>query len=355
MKQARQLLFLFVAAMIVSLASLPTVLAAEAVDWGKGMITVVGMGIAAPGSVNVLQAQATAKRAATVDGYRQLAEIVNGVNVDSESTVENMMLVSDVTRTKVSALIKGARIIDERYAADGSCQVTMTIPMYGVSDSLAAAVLPRHSVKEPFPAPTTGSREAYSPAVASGGNSSSININIDVNHGYTGRAYYYPPYYGSPSYPPYPNYFPITPAPPAAPTAPTTPTAPAAPAEPNYNNANTSAVAIVGDYTSVVIDCTGLGLKPAMSPVIKNETGVSIYGSKNLDYDLVTAKGMAAYSRSLDVSEIPRAGDKPLVVKATAVEGHSVNPIVSASDANRILSENEQSHFLDDMNVIFVR
>ena len=40
-----------------------------------------------------------------------------------------------------------------------------------------------------------------------------------------------------------------------------------------------------GDYTGLVIDCRGLGLKTAMSPVVKNANGTKIYGHKNLDVD----------------------------------------------------------------------
>ena len=37
-----------------------------------------------------------------------------------------------------------------------------------------------------------------------------------------------------------------------------------------------------GNYTGVIIDCSGLGLKTAMSPVIKNDQGTPIYGYANL-------------------------------------------------------------------------
>ena len=111
-----------------------------------------------------------------------------------------------------------------------------------------------------------------------------------------------------------------------------------------------------GNYTGVIIDCRGLGLTTAMSPVIKNDQGQSIYGYKNLDYDMVISKGMASYTSSLTVN-VSRAGSNPLVIKAVSVEGYGAkcNPVISASDASLMLTENMSTHFLDKCSVVFVK
>ena len=148
MRKVSRMLITFLAALAAMILMAASVFAAEpGTDWGNGTITVVGQGIAPPNAVNAAQAKALAKRAAMVDGYRQLAESVQGVNVDSESTVENMMVLSDITKTKVQATIKGARILNVQYQSDGMCEVTMQVSIFGVSGSLAEAVLP------PNPAP----------------------------------------------------------------------------------------------------------------------------------------------------------------------------------------------------------
>lgn len=59
-------------------------------------------------------------------------------------------------------------------------------------------------------------------------------------------------------------------------------------------------------FTGLIVDCRGLGLNAAMSPVIKNEKGVPVYGHKNLDYDLIISKGMVAYTTDIENHE--RAG-----------------------------------------------
>ena len=111
-----------------------------------------------------------------------------------------------------------------------------------------------------------------------------------------------------------------------------------------------------GSYTGLIIDCRGLGLTKAMSPVIKSNDGQSIYGAKNLDYDKVVSQGMASYSTNIN-ENVSRAGSNPLVIKALKVEGNAskCNPVVSDNDASTILSANKNSHFLDNCSVVFVR
>lgn len=117
-----------------------------------------------------------------------------------------------------------------------------------------------------------------------------------------------------------------------------------------------SAVADNVHYTGLIVDCTGLGLKPVMSPVIKNDSGQAIYGHQNLDYDKIIELGMASYVKDVkDISAATRAGSNPIVVKALSVENHNANPIVTISDADSILIANQGDHFLDNCAVVFVR
>ena len=238
-------------------------------NWSNNTIEATGMGAYPARAVNQVQAKAMARRAAIADAYRQLAEIINGVNVDAETTVENMITTSDIVKTKVAATIRGARIISEKEIS-GGYEVTMQVPLFGVSNSLADAVMPRAQTKETFPQP-------------------SVRV-----------------------------------------------------------------TSTRGSYTGLIVDCRGLGLKPVMSPVILNNAGQKIYGYKNLDPDYIIANGMANYTYSLN-SGVERAGNNPLTVKAISLESHNSYPVISSSDANMVLAENEISHFLDATNVVFVR
>lgn len=258
------------------------------VDWDQAVITVEGTGVTPVTAYNSVQARMMARRAAIVDAYRQLAEQIKGVNVDATTTVQNMMMTNDTVTTKVSALVQGSRILDEKVLPEGGYSVRMQVPVFGVTSSVAAAVLDKPAAYEPFPQPVESVQPSYP---------------IRDNTG--------------------------------------------------TSAAETPAGRAIGGYTGLVVDCRGLGLKPVMSPVIKNANGTPIYGYKNLDYDKVVSNGMAGYTR--DINRVSRAGSNPLVVQAIGLDNHSSNPILSVADANRVLIENGATGFLNTTNVVFVR
>lgn len=143
------------------------------VNWEKGAaadITVVGVGLP-PQNLTPLRGRILAKRAAIVDGYRLMAETLNGVQVDAETTVQDMSLASDTVNVKVQALIKGAKIVKEEYLADGSCMVTMSVPLYGVSgvagvalQSAPLATIPSYPTVSPTYKPT-GYAQGYTSVI----------------------------------------------------------------------------------------------------------------------------------------------------------------------------------------------
>lgn len=277
------------------------------IDYEGGVVRAQGMGIAPAKAVNMAQARIMARRAAVVDGWRQLAETVKGVDIDSETTLEMNMVQSDIVRSKMSASIKGARVVEEHMEPDGAYVVTMEVPMFGVSGSVAAAAMPRPEVKESFPQPVAD----VAPAAPV---TQSVHVDVTVN---------------------------------------TQTSAPAAPVNGKAAAAAPSGKAI-GGFTGLIVDCRGLGLKPVMSPVIKNANGQPIYGYKNLDYDGVIANGMAGYTSDMSRG-VSRAGSHPLLVKAVSLDNHNGNPVLSVADANRVLIENGATGFLDKTNVVFVR
>lgn len=291
-----------VAALLV--ASMATVLAAENVDWNSNVIRATGGGVAPAGARTMAQARMMARRAAITDAYRQLAEYVGGVNVDAETTVDMAAVTSDVIKTRVQATIRGARIVSEGQTSDGGYEVTMEVSLFGVS-SLASAVIDRPAVVESFPQQVPDVLPAPVEPYSGGGWSTPSTSGTSGSYG-TGSS--------------------------AA-------TAPDGKA--------------IGNFTGLIVDCRGLGLKPVMSPVIKNINGTPIYGYKNLDYDKVIENGMASYAR--EMTGAARAGSNPLIVRAVDVENHGGTPVLSLADANRVLIENGATHFLDNTRVVFLR
>ncbi len=113
------------------------------VDWSKGEeseIIATGLGYNPENMVG--RGMGLARRAAIVDAYRLLAETIKGVQVDADTTIESLIVQSDVVHTNVSALIKGAKIVAEGKGDDGGYYVMMSLPMFGEKQSVASAVLP---------------------------------------------------------------------------------------------------------------------------------------------------------------------------------------------------------------------
>ncbi|MDY6269585.1 MAG: LPP20 family lipoprotein [Selenomonadaceae bacterium] len=313
---SRMMTALLAAALLIVMTAASAFAAESGVDWSDQKISVQGMGVAPANARTAAQARMLARRAAVVDGYRQIAEIVKGVNVSGETTVENMMVTNDIVKTKVSALVQGARVVSEEVTPDGGYIVNMEVSMFGVSDSLASAVLEKPAQQESFPEP-----------VANVAPSAPTTVDVHVSVGGTGSTL--------PSV-----------------TTPSTPSLPSTTKPSGSSAAAAPAGKAIGGYTGLIVDCRGLGLKPAMSPVIKNANGQAIYGYKNLDYDKVVSGGMAGYTS--DMGRASRAGSNPLVVKAVSLD-NGANPVLSVADANRVLIENGASGFLDATNVVFVR
>ena len=113
---------------------------------------------------------------------------------------------------------------------------------------------------------------------------------------------------------------------------------------------------VVNNYTGLIIDCRGKNLNPVMSPVIKNSNGQAIYGHQNLDYDKIIVNGMASYADDVnDQISRSRAGNNPLVIQAASLSDINANPVVSVTDADRILVANQSGKFLENCAVVFVK
>ena len=238
--------------------------------WKNNTVTAVGNGFPPDNAKNPGQAKVLAKQAALLDGYRRLAEQVAGIQITADQTM---------VEGQVQALIKGAKIISEEYDEFGNCRVELSVPIYGVSNSIANAVF-QPVVKEDFPKPSK-----------------------------------------------------------------------------EFVENNTEKVQ--GNYTGLIIDCSDLEddmndprLNAVLSPIIQDSDNRSIYSYDNLDRDKVISQGMVGYSDNMQ--DTSRAGDNPLIIKASSLDHKNSTPILSKADADRILMENQSSHFMDNCNVVLV-
>jgi hypothetical protein len=90
------------------------------------VITVFGQGVAPTVTASPAQAYALAKRAALADGYRQIAERIQGVHVEGHDTVKNMMLQRSSVRTSVDAMVRGTNVLDTTFK-EGLCEVELEV------------------------------------------------------------------------------------------------------------------------------------------------------------------------------------------------------------------------------------
>lgn len=89
-------------------------------------INVVGQGVAPTMTISPAQAYAMAKRAATVEAYRLIAEKVKGVRVEGKDVLRNMMIKSTDVNLYVSAMIRNANVVETKFE-NGLCEVEMEI------------------------------------------------------------------------------------------------------------------------------------------------------------------------------------------------------------------------------------
>ena len=286
MKSMRRLFSVLLAVCVLALSSV----AMAATDISNGVVRVTGIG--APGQPPYL-----GFIAARADAQRQLVAEVNGVQVDSETTVELLTVQNDTIKTKVSGLVKGARVVDQGTNAYGYF-VVMEMSVFG-SNSIASAVIPQ-----------VPQQNFLQPAEVAPSVSTTVIVNNNVGN------------------------------------------VPVPAVNPNQATVG-NLYGATGQYTGLIVDCTGLGLQTAMAPAVYTDGKKVVYGLEHFSHDQVINRGYVGYSTSATTG-VQRAGSNPMVVKAQSIE-HFFNPVISKEDAAKILAENQMNGFLSAGNVVFVK
>lgn len=99
------------------------------VNWSQGIVYAQGFGTAREG-LSTPQKRILSRRAAIVDGQRNLLEITKGVRITSKVTTDSAMQESRETAARVEGIIKGAQPIKEHFQND-IYTVTMAMPISG--------------------------------------------------------------------------------------------------------------------------------------------------------------------------------------------------------------------------------
>lgn len=89
-----------------------------------------------------------ALRAAELDAYKQLVKRVVGFTLESQTTVENYMLKSDLVKTKVLATIYLARVTDFGWDEAGDAYVKMALNVKEASEVLGQQIISDEEIIE---------------------------------------------------------------------------------------------------------------------------------------------------------------------------------------------------------------
>lgn len=89
------------------------------INWVQGYISAIGNGTADP-SGNKIKDRLKSLRAAELVAQRTLLETLKGVQIDSRTTVENLMVKEDIINSRVEGVIKGAQIAKREVKWEGN-------------------------------------------------------------------------------------------------------------------------------------------------------------------------------------------------------------------------------------------
>ncbi len=104
----------------------------DTIPLGNKTFRRVGFGTSSPETAGPLKAM----RAAEIDAYKQLMKQLVGFQLESQTTVENYMLTSDIIRTKVMATLFMAEISEYGWTKEGDAYVKMVLNIKDVSEML---------------------------------------------------------------------------------------------------------------------------------------------------------------------------------------------------------------------------
>ena len=267
------------------------------VDWGNRWVEATGKGFSKP-TGNPAQEKLLAQRAAMTDAYRQLAETVYGVRIDAETVVKDFIVESDVIRTRVDAVVKGAQATTPAsVSADGVTQITLRMPLYGPEQLSGAIQLDQHIQRQ---------------VSQSGG----IDLARILHDATQSR--------GLPLFP--------------------------------QQIASTGFIPLIAAapvYTGLVLDLCQSAIQPVMSPAVFGEEQQVYIGRFPIDPDQIIAEGVLQYYEDFDQAMASqRVGKNPLVIEAIGTNKRQTDVRVSLEDAERIRQADLSGKFLQKLKVV---
>jgi len=269
----------------------------QTVNWTDQVVRATGIGAPNP-NLPVAAQRTAAIRAAKLDALRNLLETIKGLYLTSETTVRNAMVENDVIRVRVEGLAQNFKQVEgPRYMSDGSVEVVVEMPITGpILDSLL-------------------------PSQFGGGHLMTAGQMVCPTCGQ-----------------PWPQGKPVPPG------------------VTLRQVGGTAATTTSGVYTGLIVDCKGLGVRPAMAPKILDEQGNEVYGSKFVSRQWAVEIGMVGYDKDLNrARQNDRVTNNPLIVKGLRASGpNKTDVVISSADAALIHQAAANQNFLDKCKVMFI-
>lgn len=135
MKKTNLLLIVFL--LSVSVMAQIQDLGKGSIDWGSGVVIAKGIGAPNP-SMPAAIARPSAIRVAKMIALRNAMEIIKGIPLNSETTIENGMLANDKIHTSIQGFIKKFEYVKdengkiEHYMSDGTVEILVKVPINGL-------------------------------------------------------------------------------------------------------------------------------------------------------------------------------------------------------------------------------
>jgi len=109
------------------------------INWSTGSVAAQGVGAPPERDYGTPQAKPEAIGAARLDAMQNILEALQGVRIDSKTTVKNFVTESDVVAAEVASMARGAKVVHEEDLSDGTAAVTVEMSLLG---GFAQLVLP---------------------------------------------------------------------------------------------------------------------------------------------------------------------------------------------------------------------
>jgi len=263
------------------------------VDWTDQIVRATGIGSPNPDLPAGAQRSGAIEAAKRI-ALRNLLEMVKGMNLNSEVTIENAMVSSDEIRTSVEGVVRNFKVVDTRYMSTGDIEVDVEVPLSGFLD----LVIPEEA-GHPLYCPTCGQKWPAGVPYPFGNNPPGNAVPPTASAGTTGRP---------------------------------------------------------GALSGLIIDARGLNLHPALAPKILDELGNEIYGSGFVSREYAVKIGVVGYEKDLNRARTnKRVAGNPIIVRAVRAAGtNQTDIIISNADAQKIRTAAAHNNFLAQSRVMIV-